>query len=73
MLTSSPSTANGRAGGAAARGAARAIGGHPEAYNNEPEHIMTHQQRQLHAKTPATAHPRTRQCARTTRTATEIA
>ena len=57
--TSSPSTGNWR--------------GHPEANNNEPEHIMTHQQRQLHAKIPATEHPWTRQCARTIRTATEIA
>ena len=34
---------------------------------------MTHHQRQLHAKIPATEHPWTRQCARTIRTATEIA
>lgn len=58
--------------------------GNPEANNNEPEHIMTHHQRQLHAKTPATEHPLhvhvclhtqpwTVHCARTIRTATEIA
>jgi len=34
---------------------------------------MTHQQRQLHAKIPATTHPWIGQCARTIRTATEIA